>query len=112
MCELRVINKGCHISRWLPQLQYQLRGEIRYSEPISSPFVAATCNTRIMTKSQVRLAPTAEELFTNPSRLQHIHYTDFILREVIFFCKMIFKLTPLFFNTERKSFPSFQYHDG
>jgi hypothetical protein len=89
-----VTSKGRDISRWLPQLHYQLRGAI------ISPSVPAKCNTCVMTKPQVRPATTAGEIhvFTNPTRLQHMRYTDFILREAIFFCKKVFKFS-LFFNT-------------
>jgi len=93
MCEQSVTSKGRDISSWLPQLNYQLRGAKHYSEPISSPFVAAICNICIVTKPPVRLAPTAGEIYTNQYRLQHIRYTDFTLHEAIFFCKKIFKFS-------------------
>jgi len=60
-----------------------------------------------MTKPQVRLAPIAGEICTNPYRLQHIRYTDFILQEVIFFRKKIFKFSLFLIQKEN---PSLQFN--
>jgi len=103
MCELSVTWKGRDISRWLPQQHYQPRGAKHYSGPISSPFVAATCNICVMTKPPVCLAPTAGEICTNPYRLQHMRYTDFMLYEVIFFCKKVFQVFSFLIQKENPS---------
>lgn len=106
MCEPSITWKGWDISRWLPLLHYQLRWAKRYSEPISTPFVAAKYNICIMTNLPVRLAPAAGKICTNPHRLHHMRYIDFILHEVIFFCKKIFKFSLVLMQKENPSFIS------